>query len=326
MCERFTKLLLSATKLLACQEQIENFFDKQILKHSFIHPNGLTLSAFELPGNPDDCLVIIPGRGEIAHKYAEFLYSLRSLNKRIVLLFARGQGASTRLLADHERCHIDNFAYFREDIQFLLAKLKIDKYKLLAFSLGSLISLDLIVKGHHLPQRAALMAPYVYPYFPLPRPLLGALILTLGALPITKIAYTPHGQGYKRKPFLGNDHSHCEIRYKLYHDYYASHPDLTIGGPTWGFLRQAYLTQSRLLQGDFQFKIPIMTILAGHDKVVSTKVAYDFFKQHEHDPYGVKIVTIDNAYHDLLNEADEYRLQSLPQALDFLENGENNVR
>lgn len=325
MSESFDNLLLNEQDLLKKQADIEDFFNHKIIKYSFMHPNGLTLTALELPGNPLNTLVIIPGRGEIGHKYAEFLFSLQSLNWRILILFCRGQGESTRLLADINRCHIDKFEYFRADVQFLLSKLGVKEYRLMAFSLGALISLDLIVNGDHIPKKAALLAPYVYPYFPLPKLVLRTLILGLGILPLSKISYTPHGGKYKRIPFADNNHSHSEIRYNLYHDYYAAHPELTIGGPTWGFLRQAYLTQMHLIHSNFKFKIPIMSILAGADKVVSSQVAFEFFKKHANDCLGTKIISIENAYHDLLNESDKYRIQSLPQALKFLEYGEENV-
>ena len=68
-----------------------------------------------------------------------------------------------------------------------------------------------------------------------------------------------------------------------------------------------------------------MSILAGNDKVVSSRVAFEFFKKHANDCLGTKIINIENAYHDLLNESDKYRIQSLPQALKFLEYGEENV-
>ncbi len=298
---------------------IEKFYETQILNHSFTHPSGLTLTAVELPGSlKKPALVIIPGRGEIAHKYAEFLYSLKDSNIRVVILFARAQGGSTRLLADEERCHIDDFANFRQDIDFLIKKLKIEKYNLMAFSLGCLISLDLILNSNVKPQKAALLAPYIYPFYPLPKFILGALIRILGALPISNIAYTPHGGKYKRIAFEENNHSHSKIRYNAYHDYYADHKNLTIGGPTWGFLRQTYIAQQKLLKGNFEFPIPIRVLCAGDDKVVDTKVAFEFFKKHSKDKYAPKVSIIKNAYHDLLIEADEYRLQSLNYAIKFL--------
>ena len=64
-----------------------------------------------------------------------------------------------------------------------------------------------------------------------------------------------------------------------------------------------------------------MAILSGADKVVSTDIAQKFFLKHLNDNKGMNLITVDNAYHDLLNEADQYRIQSLPQALNFLDNG-----
>ena len=321
MSSHYEELLLSDTQLKEQQANIVEFYDKNIIKHQIKNPQGLILSAVELAKNSDDCLVIIPGRGEIAHKYAELLYSLRNENKRIVILFVRGQGQSSRLLPDKQRCHIDKFCYFREDISFLLKKLNIKSYKLLAFSLGSLISLDVILNSDHPPLKAALLAPYIYPYFPLPRFILSSLIMILGSLPFINKCYTPHGKNYKRVPFDSNYHSHSETRFNYYHDYYALHKNLTIGGPTWRFLREAYICQKNILKGQFKFKIPVMAILSGADKVVSTDIARKFFLKHLNDNKGMNLITVDNAYHDLLNEADQYRIQSLPQALNFLDNG-----
>lgn len=311
--------LLTDTKYQELKPEIESFYETKVVNHSFNHPSGLTLTAVELPGNSKNpTLVIIPGRGEIAHKYAELLYSLKDSKIRVVLLFARAQGGSTRLLADEERCHIDDFSNFRLDLDFLLKKLQIENYNLIAFSLGCLISLDLILNNEKKPLKASLLAPYIYPFYPLPKFILGSLIRILGALPISNIAYTPHGGKYKRIPFEENYHSHSKIRYNAYHDYYAEHKNLTIGGPTWGFLRQTYLMQQKLLKGNFEFPIPIRVLCAGDDKVVDTNIAIEFFKKHNKDKFAPTVSIIENAYHDLLNEADKYRLQSLNCALKFL--------
>ena len=174
--------------------------------------------------------------------------------------------------------------------------------------------------GYNKPSKAALIAPYVWPYFNLPKPFLMAFALSFGSIPFLRTAYTPHGKEYKRLEFIGNHHSHCEERFVAYHDYFAKHPELTIGGPTYQFVKEAMLKQIEIIDTDFEFAMPIYCQSAGCDKVVSTAVAEHFFEKHMQDKFKPRFEIIDNAYHDLINESDEFRIKSLANALEFLLN------
>lgn len=76
--------------------------------------------------------------------------------------------------------------------------------------------------------------------------------------------------------------------------------------------------QMEIIDSTFTFTIPVYCQSAGCDKVVSTAVAEHFFENHQGDPVPPKFEIIDNAYHDLINESDEFRIRSLSKALDFL--------
>ncbi|MBQ8477913.1 MAG: alpha/beta fold hydrolase, partial [Succinivibrio sp.] len=222
------------------------------------------------------------------------------------------------LLENRQKCHIEHFEDFAKDICFILDKLNITNYKLLAFSLGGLISLDIIKNMPNKPEKAALIAPYIWPYFKLNKTLLKLFVNTLGTLPYTKTMYTPHGKEYKKVPFEINHHSHNQVRYDNYHDYYAKHPAYTIGGPTFKFVKEALRKQLELIKGLFDFTIPVYVQAAGDDKVVSTKESQAYFLSHQHDTIPPKYEIIDNAYHDILNEDDQYRIKCLANALKFL--------
>lgn len=142
--------------------------------------------------------------------------------------------------------------------------------------------------------------------------------MTFGSLPFLSTMYTPHGKEYKKIPFEINHHSHSKERYEAYHDYYTKHPKLTIGGPTYRFVKEAMRKQMEIIDSTFTFTIPVFCQSAGCDKVVSTAVAEHFFENHQGDPVPPKFEIIDNAYHDLINESDEFRIRSLSNALDFL--------
>ncbi len=317
--KRIKDTFINTETLKKERENLEEFYRSNVENLTFTNPEGLTITAARLNvENPEETLVIIPGRGEIAHKYCEFFYSLSKLKVAAVVVFARGQGNSTRLLPNPQKYHIENFSDYAKDVCFILDKLNIRNYKLLAFSLGGLISLDIIKNFDNKPCRASLIAPYIWPYFKLTKFTLHAFISILGDFPLTKTMYTPHGGDYTRLEFIGNHHSHNEERFVFYHDYFAKHPKYTIGGPTFHFVKEAMKKQLELFHDKFEFNIPVFCQSAGDDKVVSTKEAKRFFEKHAKDQVPPKFEIIDNAYHDIINENDEFRIKSLTKALEFL--------
>ncbi len=317
----FTGALLSEESLKSRLSDIEQFYQMQVKKFDFVSSDGYKLTAVGINHHDSPFsvpLVIIPGRGEIAHKYAELLYSLSSIRLNTYVLFARGQGESQRLLADRQRCHLESFEVLRQDIAQMLSELGISRYMLMGFSLGGLISLDLIKNGQHPPLRCCLIAPFLWPYFKAPAPLLYAFVTLLGSLPYFKYAYTPHGSAYRKVPFEQNYHSHCQTRYEGYHGYYAAHPELTIGGPTYAFVKECVKKQSELFGSSFAFKLPLCVYLCGEDRVVSSEKAEQFFKAHRGDGPQLVINQEPQVFHDVLNELDSYRTRILSGGLTFL--------
>lgn len=310
---------LRSGELASHHDDIERFWAHEVRHHVLTTQDGFTVTAAEVsPEGALGNLVIIPGRGETEHKYAELLYCLSSMKIRAAVLFPRGQGLSSRLLADDQKCHMESFADVTADLQFLIDSLKFDDYAMLAFSLGGLEALDFIYKTEHLPSALALIVPFLWPATHMSPQLLKSVVGVLGALPLARTRYTPYGKAYKRIPFAENHHSHDEVRYNRYHDYYAAHPELTIGSPTWGFVRQTTMKQTELFRMKRQLPVRILCMNAELDRVVSPQAAREFFNMHRTDALVPIITTIKNAFHDVLNEKDEIRNPALTQALNFL--------
>ena len=303
---------------------IEDFYKHKIIKHSIKVSDEITLSAIELTSaTPKHTLVIVPGRAECEHKYAELLYSLRQQNLQVFVIFVRGQGMSSKVIKGSLKCHIDDFNVYRKDLAFALDALNIKTpYLLMAFSMGGLISLDFLLHEKNKPQRVALLAPYLWPAFNLPEPILKLFVNTVGNLPLLKYLYTPHGAEYKRIEFKKNIHSHCFDRYETYHDYYGLHPDLALGGPSFAFVKEALKKQLEIMNSNVDFTIPMLTVTAGDDHVVSTPHTINFMRKHLNDISRPKYFNLSGAYHDLLNESDEYRNLALTYAFNFLLHGE----
>ncbi len=316
---KFADAFIDTATLIQKRDEIERFYQEHTENLSFVNNEGYTLTAVRLNvDNPKDFLVIIPGRGEIGHKFAEFFYSLWQLKIGAIVIFARGQAQSTRILEDRQKCHIHRFEDLASDVTFVLDALNIHNYKLLAFSLGGLVSLDIIKNGANKPERAALISPYLWPYFKLPKAILMIFIMTFGTLSFTQNLYTPHGKEYKPLEFVGNHHSHDKERFTYYHEYFKNHPDLTIGGPTYRFVREAMRKQLEMQNESFEFTLPVYTQSSENDKVVDTRTCEKFFLEHAKDKVPPRFEIIKGAFHDVINESDEYRIEPLAKALKFL--------
>lgn len=268
-----------------------------------------------------ETLVIVPGRAENEHKYAELLYNLRDSGLRVVVCFVRGQGQSSNVIYGSTKCHVEYFANYRHDLETILNYLNIGRnYKMLGFSLGGLICLDFCFFGTYTqkPKALGLISPFLGVSYPVPQSLLYYPIWTLCWLRSFALSYTPHGKEYKRIPFEDNYHSHSKVRYNLYHDYYAEHPQQAIAGPTFNFVKCCMRAQRKLSKDSIKFDFPVMCLSSEKDKVVSTPVAKKFFAAHSGDPFPPVFEVIPGAFHDVLNESDEFRNPVLSKVLNFL--------
>ena len=330
---KFTNLG-TETSLANLYPQIDEFFEHD-LKHHRIHvSDNLFLSVLELPAPKDsvgvnladssNTLVIVPGRAETEHKYAELLYHLKDSGLRVLVCFVRGQGQSSMVLYDSNKCHVERFLHYRQDLENMLNYMDVGpNFKLMGFSLGGLISLEFCFNTSYpfKPQSVALIAPFLGITYPFPSKLLYPALKILCNIRAFALAYTPHGKEYVRTPFEENFHSHSPLRYNLYHDYYATHPQLALAGPTYKFVKCCMQAQLRLQKIKCSFNFPSLFLGAGADMVVSTKATKEFCQKHQEDPIPPRYELIPHAYHDILNETDNYRNPALSKALNFLFNG-----
>lgn len=318
----------SAIAAAAVTELANKTSDEVLLKDPYSYQETYadsSIKSFWNQNNQDhddsETLVIVPGRAENEHKYAELLYNLKDSGLRIVVCFVRGQGQSSNVIYGSTKCHVEYFANYRHDLEAMLNYLNIGRnYKMLGFSLGGLISLDFCINGayQHKPQALGLISPFLGVNFPIPSTLLYYTISTLCLIRAFALSYTPHGREYKRVPFEDNYHSHSMVRYNIYHDYYAAHPQQAIAGPSFNFVKCCMRAQRKIAASNFKFDFPVMCLSSELDKVVKTPDAQQFFAAHASDPVPPVFEIIQGAYHDVLNESDEFRNPTLAKILDFL--------
>lgn len=309
--------LLTCDEFIKKHQNITDFYAHNIIKHKLRSQDGLTLSVLEFkPIDYTKTLVIIPGRGEIEYKYAEFLYSLRDLKLRVIVPFVRGQGHSTNTLSHSNATYIEDFNLYRTDILSSLQQLSVHNFAMLSFSLGALIALDFIKYEKLLPTKLCTIAPFLYPYINLPDCIVNSFIRLANLC--CKNSYAPHHGEYKRISFDKNIHTHCKERYEKYHDYYEANYQNCPGGITYAFLNACLNKQQELLYSNYELNVPLLCLIPLEDKIVAPNKTLNFVHKHKHDQKSLSYKTIEHAYHDILNEVDDIRNNNLYLALDFL--------
>lgn len=317
------------SELQSNYSDIEQYYGSKVKLHRCMTGEKRFLSIAEITGsnfNDDEeagrnTLIIVAGRGENEHKYAELLYRLRDTPLRICVCFVRGQGHSSTDLEGSNKCHISTFDSYRQDIRDIIEYIDPKPgFRMMGFSLGGLIITDFTVFNDtvYKPAGVALIAPFLGVNYHVPNNLLYAFISAVCKIPSLSESYTPYGQDYRRIAFAENYHSHSVIRYSLYHDYYAQYPEETIGGPTFGFVKSCMEAQRRLMKSVFELPCPFYCQSAELDKVVHSGIARDFFEKHGKDRFTPKFNIVRGAFHDILNESDDHRNLALYKAFRFL--------
>lgn len=267
-------------------------------------------------------LVIAPGRAEAAIKYHELATQLIDLNYEVAVIDHRGQGQSQRLLGDPQLGHMDDFEYCVEDMVALCRLLpSTEPLILIGHSMGGAISIRLLERYPQLAAGAVLCSPMLS--LPYPRRLVqyyatyrywldGRRWQRKQLLP----GFIHPGEGrYHVKPFDRNILTSDPLRYQQSCDIYQRHPALQLGGPTAGWVVNAYRLMDAIQHDVDQVKVPVLVINASRDRVVSSKGQYQLCKAlGQYSVSGTTPLVIYDGQHELWQERDELR-QQLWQAL-----------
>jgi lysophospholipase len=220
-------------------------------------------------------LLLLPGRTEFLEKYEDVFAELRRRGFRVATLDWRGQGASSRLLADRRRGHVDDFRAFQRDLDALLALAHAAlprPWTALAHSMGALILMERLAAAPHTVERAVLCAPLfgirMDPVTRVVAPTLAATAVSLGL----GGRYAP-GQG--PAPLAGDEPVHNVLtsdhaRFRRYRERCRANDEKMLGGVTWGWLHAAFAAMRRLATPGALAAVttPVLILEAGHERVV----------------------------------------------------------
>ncbi|ALZ75525.1 alpha/beta fold hydrolase [Rheinheimera sp. F8] len=269
-------------------------------------------SRTSLPGwrKPHAALLIVPGRIEAAHKYAELAQDALCSGYQVFVIEHRGQGLAQRPEPDPQLGDVTDFRRYSDDLMQAISLIRSQTdlpLLALAHSMGSAI-LYRYLQMTALPLLDA--AIFCAPMFgiatgPLPRVTraLAALMQRLNQRCSQAGWYVP-GQGrYQNLPFADNALTQSEERYQWFRDLYQQYPAYQLGGVSWRWLHHA-LQACRQIQQGLVPTVPMLILQAGADTVVDNQAQNKLAAR-----CAIELHRIDGARHELLAGTDTQRQQ-----------------
>lgn len=243
-------------------------------------PGGVRLRVARFPadgaGGRGRC-VFLSGYTEFIEKHLPSIAELTARGFDVATLDWRGQGLSSRLLADRHKGHLDRMETHLEDLGAVLAALDgFDEgppLTLLAHSMGAHIALRYCLLRPDRVARAALLAPMLGIGRPgLPTGLAKRLVEWFSLMPLAE-SYIFGGAGYgpRRRRFEGNALTNDREQFEAMHRLLDANPDLALGDPTFAWVRAAFRSIDAVMApGTLEsVETPLLLALAGKERVVS---------------------------------------------------------
>lgn len=272
----------------------------------------LRYCVWNVPGTARGSVVLVPGRTEFIEKYAmEVAGDLRARGLALYVQDLRGQGLSDRPLPDHDKGHIDDFATYVADLGLFLDRIVVPAAPkpilALSHSTGGNIVLRYLIAGGAGPFAAAAFSS---PMTGLPNDWYIKLALAaLRPLAFLDTHYAPGTGPYRPNtpPFEDNRFTSDERRWQFTERWYAADPRLRLGGPTVGWVRQAFRSFDALAApGALEtIALPVLIASASADRVVDIATHRAVAARIA----GAEHVTVDGAKHEILMEIDQRRAQ-----------------
>ena len=238
--------------------------------------DGVKIRAAYWRGGTKGTVLLFPGRTEYIEKYGPAAREFAARGYSMATLDWRGQGIADRLLADRAPGHVRSFADYQLDLAAFTAFLKAEHlpepWFLVAHSMGGCIGLRAI--QHGLPVGAVVFSGPMWgiqmPNFMRP---VAWSVSSLAPLLRQTHRYVPATSPVTyvlASPFEENLLTRDPEMYDFMRRQMMDHPDLAIGGPTLGWLREA-LIETRALAFQPSPKLPCLTVLGGSERIVDVQ-------------------------------------------------------
>lgn len=280
--------------------------------------DGIRLRAAHWPREAARGTVLLfQGRTEFIEKYYEPVTHFGELGFHVFAFDWRGQGLSDRLLADRRSGYVSSFADYQTDVDAALAELRRlnppSPWLLVSHSMGGAVAARCLMRQEAGafaapgPTDAPPVGPFAAAVFSAPMFGLsgrgGGMMARIAASAMTALGggrrYVPGGTpaplseaGFPHNP-LTSDAARFARRYA---DMLTAHPDLALGGPTWGWLDAARREQRALRATNF----PRLVAIGDEEDVVSVDAARRF----AHEGGQGRFLLLKGARHEPFLEKD----------------------
>lgn len=255
------------------------------------------------------CL-LLHGYTEFIEKHLETVTELTGRGFEVATFDWRGQGLSTRALADRHRGHIDRMETHLEDLQAVVDSIegfRDGRLTVVAHSMGGHIALRHCIAAPDRVARAVLIAPMLGIGRPgLPTGLARLLVEGFCRTPLLE-RYIFGGAGYgpRRQRFEDNLLTDDRERFEALHRLLATCPELAVGDPTFAWVRAAFRSIAMLAAPGVleRIRTPLLLALAGRDRVVSNAAIEAAARRLP----AARLVRLDDAKHEILREREPIR-------------------
>jgi lysophospholipase len=277
-------------------------------------PDGATLRFARWParGEPRGTVCVFTGRSEAIEKYFETVADLLGRSFAVVAMDWRGQGHSSRQLADPRKGHVASFADYELDLATFMQGVALHDcpppYYALAHSMGGAVLLRAARAGNRWFERMVLVAPLI----DMPRGrsawLLRTLMKTLRRAGLGNSNVPGSNVDRSRaRGFVGNPLTTDPVRYARNAALFERDPQLAVGSPTVAWLDATFDTIMEFRAADYPARIaqPVLLVAAGDDTIVSPQAIAAFAARLPKGQHRV----VEGARHELLQEQDKFRTE-----------------
>lgn len=264
-------------------------------------------------GRSKGTVVVLGGRSEFMEKY---LVAIEELNGRGFDVFSfdwRGQGLSGRMLADSQKGHVENYSDYVSDLDLLLNRFVHPRCRrpiiFLAHSMGAHIALRYLSKFSRSADKAVMTGPMIQIKL---NPLSEMLARQCSRL--MKRASKGHvgmpsmlRKDSFGRPFRYNWLTSDEDRFYAIRRMLTDNPRLKSSDVTFGWLNATFTSVDALhAQGCAEnITTPSLLVMAGRDHVVCNASTGRFARRLPRH----RLVKIEGAFHEILQERENYRRQ-----------------
>jgi len=257
-------------------------------------------------------VLFLNGRTEFMEKYAEVVAELNQRRYDVYTCDWRGQGLSSRLLANRLKGHVVRFEDYLADLEGLVAILEERAaprpYILLGHSMGGHLAVRYLAERPGFFEQVVLTAPMIDIQLPryLPPAVLNWMVRTAlqaglqDAYVLGSNGRPPHSGRFEGNP-LTSDPTRFERSLAMM----RRDPRLAVGGVTYGWLAAACRSIAVLNAPErvHCLDVPLLMVTASQDRIVCPRAQARFCRNL---PDG-RLVCIEGARHELLVETDALR-------------------